>query len=228
MGCSMTTYDSDYQKRPSSKQLSRRKSYQLDDHYFTYHQKCLVRETWSKISHDQIEIGMQIFLKLFELKPEAKALFPFRDLDDAALTSNSLFRCHSMRFMLAIGGTVAHLDALDLSCGPTFVLLGRRHLWIGDFLESGYLDAFVESVACVFEELLLLNGNGNGGANEVHDAWKCVFQFVVDKMVEGYKEALEESRGKACNACNGGAVSEQAKADEINGNLTNGILLDDN
>ena len=194
MGCSL---NKDPLKSPAFDVRDRpdRKSVHHDNKYFTQRQKQLIRQTWKRVSDRQVETGIEIFLKLFQLKPEAKRLFPFRDLEGEALLSNSLFRGHSIRFMFAIGSTVAHLDALDISCAPTFILLGRKHLWIGDFLSSGYLEAFIESVAYVFDDLLGENEHG-----DVYDAWQAVFKFVVGKMIEGYKLALEEAQRRRINS----------------------------
>ena len=100
--------------------------------------------------------------------------------------------------MYAIGSTVEHLDALDVSCGPTFCLLGRKHLqFIDNFMSAGYLDAFVESVAKVFEQVLPCDDSDDHLTAEVYDAWRNVFTFVVDRMCEGYEQALEEAERNA-------------------------------
>ena len=170
----------------------RRQSSHFDDKYFTRREKRLIRVTWDLVKHDELSIGIRIFRRLFEVKPEAKQLFPFRQLQGDALLSDPLFRSHAMRFMQAIGSTVRHLDALDVSCGPTFEQLGRRHVMLVDnFLTSGYLSAFVESVATVFEQVLPVDNTVDCDAKEVYDAWRNVFTFVVNHMREGYKLAQD-------------------------------------
>ena len=189
MGGTVTTPGNILDKTGSSKN---KQIYSTQEEtYFTAKQKKLVRETWSKIHEHQTDMGVEIFLKLFQLKPETKTLFPFRDLDGDTLLSDATFRSHATRFMFAIGSTVSHLDALDVSCGTMFVLLGRKHTWIPDFPESGYLEAFTEAVAIVFEDKLGKNGN-----REVYVAWRAVFGYIAGKMIEGYNEAKKDEHKK--------------------------------
>ena len=130
------------------------KAEHFDDSYFTQRQKQIIQETWQQINCDRVAKGIQIFSKIFQKKPEAKQLFPFRHLEGDELLENSTFRSHARRFMDAIGLTVQHLDALDVSCAPSFVQLGRKHFWIADFKTSGVLDVFINSIAEVFENQL--------------------------------------------------------------------------
>ena len=155
----------------------------FDDHYFTQKEKEIILETWGNVNNNKVEKGVQIFLKIFEKKPDAKQLFPFRDLTGDDLTSNTTFRLHARRFMDAIQNTVEHLDALDVSCGPTLILLGKRHVWIKELKSAGYMEAFVESVASVFEKEL-----PNNSGTEVYDTWRKVFSFLVNKLFEGYDQ----------------------------------------
>ena len=190
MGCqiSKSAADADdvYEKA-SAKEVST--DAHFDDSYFTQQQKQIILETWDQVNTDRIGKGTQIFSKIFEKKPEAKDLFPFRHLSGDELLSNHTFRFHARRFMDAIGLTVQHLDALDVSCAPSFVTLGRKHVWIADFKTSGVLDVFISSIAEVFEDQLPDRNHA-----DVHDAWRRVFTFIVNKLCEGYDEAHTSPR----------------------------------
>ena len=157
------------------------------DEYFNQEQKRLVKESWILLDNNYVEKGMDIFLRIFKKRPDAKQLFPFRDLEGDELLKDTRFRGHSKRFMSAVGSTVVHLDALDVSCVPTLVQLGRRHAMLTNFLNS-YMDTFVEAIEEVFENEL-----GPAQTPEVRDAWAAVFRFITSKIEEGYHDAISKN-----------------------------------
>ena len=190
MGCTTSQQD-EYMYEPSRPPESRTSKLSFSDNYFTARQKQLLRQTWTSLDKDPVDIGINIFLKIFEAKIETKQLFPFGALNGQQLLSNPLFRSHALRFIHAIGSVVKNLDALDLSCGPILIRLGRKHAWITDFVNQ-YLDVFKESTSKVFQEEL-----GPAKCNEeVLEAWSNVFSFIAVKMNEGYEEALREKEWK--------------------------------
>ena len=106
--------------------------------------------------------------------------------------------------------TVDHLDALDVSCAPTLIQLGKRHAWIKELKSAGYMEAFIEAVALVFENELPENSS-----KEVHDAWRKVFSFLVDKLSEGYDQATgfppaaaAQNSGHAINGANTQSIAQ--------------------
>ena len=59
----------------------------------------MIEESWEIISEDISGIGVKIFLELFNVKPEAKNLFPFKDHNTEDLWSDINFRGHTVRYI---------------------------------------------------------------------------------------------------------------------------------
>jgi len=63
------------------------------------------------VSRDPYRIGARVFLRIFELAPEARKLFRFDGMSEMELIVNGLFRIHASRFIRAIDLAVNNLDA---------------------------------------------------------------------------------------------------------------------
>jgi hypothetical protein len=85
-----------------------------DQYELTEKEKRLVRATWAKLENKAEEFSLAIFLKIFELIPEAKQLYPFKDAVGDALVEHPYLKGHAMRFFNAVGMTVVNLDALEV------------------------------------------------------------------------------------------------------------------
>ena len=170
-----------------------------DTKYFTEEQKRLIRESWTVMKPEEEDIGKMLFLELFERQPRIKQLFNFRDLEGDQLVSHVMFRVHSMRFMRAIDSTVKQMDALDVSVGNMLYHLGQKHQWIDDFLEADYLPAFLDAVSKVFREHLQRTCQSSGMEMDVEAAlaaWGEVFDFIVSRMKDGYRDVAGKSKKK--------------------------------
>ncbi len=60
-------------------------------------QKVLIKKTWKPMEKDMAYIGKLVFLKIFEGRPEIKALFPFKDCEGDELMSHQAFVNHAYR-----------------------------------------------------------------------------------------------------------------------------------
>ena len=59
--------------------------------------KALIRETWMLLEDDMENIGIQVFLRIFDQNPEVKLLFPFKDCWGDALITHPMFKAHAKR-----------------------------------------------------------------------------------------------------------------------------------
>lgn len=126
------------------------------------------------------ETGVLFFLRFFQLAPDAKEAFPFRDLADAdLLRRNLVFRSHAMRFMRAVEAVTANLDLLDLTVIPNLLSLGKRHASIHGF-QTKYLGVFEEAMADVWSEVL-----GQKFNKTARTAWKKIFHLIADTLLQG-------------------------------------------
>jgi len=226
MGCT-----SSREKDPGSStevyQKKKRRCGGDNDDFLTEDQKTLVRETWSLLADDLVSRGSMIFLYIFQKRPSAKELFPFRNVEGDALLRNAMFKGHGKRFMHAVETTVRNLDALDIILVPTLYQLGKRHAYITDiFLD--YQVVFKEAIIATFEQEL-----GSACTAEVREAWALLFDFIGNKLLEGYDVGMEERRVAESkqNVVNGieketvtpdgeGKVNATAPVCRVNGDVT--------
>lgn len=139
-----------------------------------------IRATWATLEERANDHGVEVFLAIFALRPELKALFPFGDVPDVALQAHSIFRSHAMRFMRAIDLVVKHLDDLEVGATPSLELLGRTHRRIIGFHPED-LWVFHSAMNTVWEKRI-----GDGYDEQTRAAWQKVFNIITGKMSEGY------------------------------------------
>lgn len=117
-----------------------------------------------------------LFFSMFELQPDAKALFDHMEGED--IRKNPRFKAHAISLVDTIDQAIAclgpDLDVLKQDLKD----LGRRHFSFG--VDSGYLPIMERSVLHAIEELT--NGNLT---DEDRKAWKALFTFILDCMMEG-------------------------------------------
>ena len=80
------------------------------DLQLTVDDKERIRSTWPLVSGDPYRLGARVFLRIFQLAPDARKLFRFDGLSEMELVVNGLFRTHSSRFIRAIDLAVNNLD----------------------------------------------------------------------------------------------------------------------
>jgi len=75
------------------------------------------------VSRDPYGVGARVFLRIFQLVPDARKLFRFDGMSEMELVVNGLFRTHASRFIRAIDLAVNNLDALYRVYAIPFVAL---------------------------------------------------------------------------------------------------------
>ena len=153
---------------------------------FTDQQKKIIHKTWKFLADDLNGRGTRIFLRIFELHPYVKELFPCRDLEGEDLLRDANFKGHASRFMQAVGAAVDNIDNLDGALAPLLIGLGKQHIHFRGF-KPDYWDAFREAILFVWEMDL-----GDKFNEQTRDAWVAVFGFIMVKLKEGYKKAKDE------------------------------------
>ena len=140
----------------------------------------LIRETWTMMSCDKQAIGGKVFLRIFELRPAIKQLFPFRDDWGDSLIKHELFLAHSLRFITIVEDAVLHMEGLEAMLGKPMFELGRTHIKHRGFT-TDYFDCFLMSMLFIWAQTL----KGNFPL-EAHEAWKTLLQWMVHKLKQGY------------------------------------------
>ena len=155
----------------------------------TLEQKHLVKKTWRYLSRNILVRGTKVFLRIFEINPHVKGLFPnLKEKEGEYLKNDTNFQGHATRFMQIVGAVVDNIDNLDDAVCPILIGLGRQHIHFSDFKPS-YFDAFKEGMVYTWKDDLGDRYHGN-----TEEAWSTVFDFIMDKLKEGYKLAVAEKK----------------------------------
>ena len=150
----------------------------------------IIRDSWKIIDAHFDKCGIELFLRIFELRPEAKEYFTFKDKCGDVLIADVQFQMHSKRFMKAVGSMVDHADSPDLTLYPILLQLGEVHVCHTGQFFTIYMDTFLEAIWHVWTRQL-----GRTFKLEVQTAWKHLLQIMVTKLKEGHatKQQLQEN-----------------------------------
>lgn len=145
-------------------------------------QQQLIRLTWKPLNEDLTSVGKQVFLKIFEMQPSVKQMFPFRHVWGDSLIRHPQFQAHVNRFMLTVAEAVANMANIN-AFGESLYVLGQGHTQHRGF-SAGYFDAFLSSMMFVWQQELKMN-------SETKEAWGTLLQFIMNKLKEGYTDQLK-------------------------------------
>jgi len=139
----------------------------------------LVEDTWKQVEGLGAEaVGVLLFKNIFEIAPEAKGLFSFKDEPD--VFESKALKEHGAGVVASVGAAVANLRDLS-QVVPTLQALGSRHV--------GY-KVVPEHYAVVGQALLktLDMGLGDAFTPGVETAWTKVFAVVQETMLSEAEE----------------------------------------
>ena len=148
----------------------------------------LVKETWSKMlkTSGLALLGKQIFLRVFELRPGVKAIFPaFSKLWGDSLIRHPQFQIHAERFMMVINSCVINCESVKTEHSEMLYNLGRAHASFEGFHRDNF-DIFRKSILFVFQQELKQEYN-----EEVETAWRKLLDFVLSTQSKGYEAELK-------------------------------------
>ena len=151
----------------------------------TDHERQLIDSTWTQLTNSrdsnfEEELGVRIFMRIFELDPAIRDAFPqFVGLHTRdAMRQNVMFRCHGRRFVRAVRSVVDNLDSLGVTAVPNLNLLGRKHRHIHGF-HTDYLRTFEAAMEDVWRETL-----GRRFDKTTRHAWRKVFKLSLIHISE--------------------------------------------
>ena len=148
----------------------------------TKEQVLLINESWIKITPYLSNIGKQIFLRIFEKKPESKLLFPFRDYWGDDLVKHPVFSAHAHRFLKTLEQAVKHASTIERSVAPVMVDLGHFHRDKAG-MTTEYFSTFSEAIIYVLRHNL-----GDHMDEDTELAWRTLIGFIVGKIHHGYQQ----------------------------------------
>ncbi|GAU35847.1 hypothetical protein TSUD_63360, partial [Trifolium subterraneum] len=81
----------------------------LETKVFTEEQEALVVKSWAVMKKNSAELGLKLFLKIFEIAPSAQKLFPFLKDSKVPLEQNTKLKSHAMSVFLMTCESAAQL-----------------------------------------------------------------------------------------------------------------------
>ena len=150
---------------------------------FTDRQKMIVRKTWKLLATDLTGRGSKVFVKIFELNPQVKGLFSFKNVDGNDLLLDPGFKGHASRFMNAVGAVRDNVDNLEESLAPLLIGLGENHVNFEGF-KPEYFNSFSQAMNVIWKADL-----GKRYTTEAEEAWTAVFKFIMDNLKVGFINA---------------------------------------
>ncbi|XP_060565605.1 neuroglobin-like [Ruditapes philippinarum] len=182
MGCVHSSKRGEVYKEDNKKYLTAALS-QLNQNDLTCKEKRIVKETWTYMTKDLAENGLQVFLRIFELCPDVKKLFHVEDVRHSELSKNKQIRAHGQRFILAIGAAVHCLNDEETDkdeLNKILLVLGQQHKHFSGFLPE-YFEVFYEALMWRWEICM-----GEKFTKEVSNTWSHVFFYMMEKLKEGH------------------------------------------
>ena len=155
----------------------------------TKEEKLAIRSSWEVVSLNREHIGRQIYLRLFEQKPEVKDLFSFREAWGDELITHPDFRSHIIGFMAAVQKGIEELDSLELKYAPFLQKLGAKHTRTNGFNEDNFT-LFEDAIIYILRREL-----SNEFNVDKENAWKTFLRYIINTMAEGYNET-KKSEGE--------------------------------
>lgn len=145
-------------------------------------QELLIKKSWRLLAVDMTSVGSKIFLKIFQMNPRIKLLFPFSNLEGDELLKDVTFKSHSSRFMQAVDVAVNSINNWDSLFKPLLHGLGKQHSTVKGF-KCEYIDVFRNAIVCVWREEL-----GDEFSKEIKQAWENIFNIIMNTLKGGFIE----------------------------------------
>ena len=103
-------------------------------------QRRILQETWRLLLPERVNIGKQVFLRVFETEPRIKTVFELESEWGDNLLTNSDFQKQSTRFIDTVGYMVENVEYFQSKCGPYMLHVGDFHAHRSGFLAQYFGD----------------------------------------------------------------------------------------
>jgi len=147
-----------------------------------------VQKTWAMVEGHPLGlegVGVLFFKRIFEIAPEALALFSFRDEPD--MYESPKLKAHAVNVLKTVGVAVAGLSDLD-KLVPVLTELGKKHVGYG------VLPAHYDVVGQALLDTLEV-GLGEAWTPSVKEAWVEVYGVVKTTMIgDNYPEPATKTK----------------------------------
>jgi len=137
-----------------------------------------LRKSWQSVVDLGLgPVGVLFFKRIFEIAPQALALFSFKDEPADKLYESPILKAHAIKVMKTVGVAVSMLDDLE-NLLPVLEGLGKKHV------AYGVIPAHYGIVGQALLDTLAL-GLGDAFTPELKDAWSEIYGVVSSTMIKG-------------------------------------------
>uniref|UniRef100_A0A1D1ZFP0 Non-symbiotic hemoglobin 1 n=1 Tax=Anthurium amnicola TaxID=1678845 RepID=A0A1D1ZFP0_9ARAE len=149
---------------------------------FTEEQEALVVKSWNVMKKKPAELGLKFFLRIFEIAPSARRLFPFLRDSNVPLEKNPKLKAHAMSvFVMTCESAVQLRKAGKVTVRETTLKkMGASHV------KSGVLDEHFEVTRFALLDTI---------KEAVPDMWcpemKSAWGEAYDQLVAAIKEEMK-------------------------------------
>ncbi|KAL9968753.1 hypothetical protein ACROYT_G020873 [Oculina patagonica] len=151
----------------------------------TKNQKELIRHSWKLLQKRRTEIGVKVFLRIFEKDPALQNMFTeFRELKIEELARTRELHGHTERVMRAVENCVNAMDDPD-SLKAYLTELGRRHVYRSAKPSVGNLHLISMALISTFQETIPTEW-----LPEVAAAWELLLNYFVLMLKEGIRSSV--------------------------------------
>ncbi|KAL4237617.1 hypothetical protein ACF0H5_002331 [Mactra antiquata] len=142
---------------------------------FTDRQKELVTESWKEISKDLDQVGIQMFMRLFESHPDVQDVFaPFKGMSAEDLSQSNQLRSHAMRVLGTVDKCLANIHEPGKVI-TTLHDLGARHVMYTAKVD--YMDLIGPQFIWAIQPVM-----GDQWTSEMEQAWSDLFKLIAHVM----------------------------------------------
>jgi len=152
---------------------------------FGEEQEALVLSAWNAMKGDSASLALKFFLRIFEIAPGAKQMFPFlRDAGDAPLENHPKLKAHAVAvFVMACESATQLRNTGDVKVREAALKrLGATHV------KAGVADAHFEVVKTALLDTI---------RDAVPDMWtpemKAAWEEAYDQLAAAIKEEMKNA-----------------------------------
>ncbi|CAM0954539.1 unnamed protein product [Alopecurus aequalis] len=152
---------------------------------FTEEQEALVLKSWAIMKKDSANLGLRLFLKIFEIAPSAKRMFSFLRDSDVPLETNPKLKTHAVSVFVMTCEAAAQLrKAGKITVRETTLKrLGATHV------KYGVADAHFEVARFALLETIKEAVPADMRGPEMENAWGEAY----DQLVAAIKQEMKPS-----------------------------------
>eukprot|EP00055_Hartaetosiga_balthica_P006531 m.20632 g.20632 ORF g.20632 m.20632 type:complete len:166 (+) comp5267_c0_seq1:447-944(+) len=142
-----------------------------------------IQDSWDKVEGVGFQtVGILLFKRIFELAPEAIALFSFRDEPD--MYNSKMFKKHALIVVQGVDKAVKNLTDLGVVI-PLLSRMGKKHV------EYGVIPAHYDIVGQALIDTLAA-GLGDEFTDALKASWVALYGVVKTTMIgDHYDEPTE-------------------------------------